>query len=161
MKFVVLAGVLLALIAAFLYFGTTDTIEEMADVDMVAEDTTEPTVAEEEEEVAEEETAGDDESAETDGESAQVREFDIESFMYGYSPNSITVTQGDTVTINLTNSEGLHDWVIDEFAAATEIIGAGEETSITFVADQVGEFEFYCSVGNHRAQGMVGTLVVE
>ncbi len=87
--------------------------------------------------------------------------FEIDSFMYGYSVEEITVAQGDIVTINLTNSEGLHDWVVDEFNAATAQIGAGEETSITFVADQPGTFEYYCSVGNHRAQGMVGTLVVE
>lgn len=34
-------------------------------------------------------------------------------------------------------------------------------TSVTFVADTLGTFEYYCSVGNHRAQGMVGNLVVE
>jgi plastocyanin len=29
------------------------------------------------------------------------------------------------------------------------------------VAEQVGEFEYYYSVGNHRPKGMVGRLVVE
>ena len=34
-------------------------------------------------------------------------------------------------------------------------------TSVTFIADQEGSFEYYCSVGNHREEGMVGTLIVE
>jgi uncharacterized cupredoxin-like copper-binding protein len=32
---------------------------------------------------------------------------------------------------------------------------------VQFVADKTGTFEFYCSVGNHRQMGMVGTLVVQ
>ena len=99
-----------------------------------------------------------DDEAETD---ATHHVFDIDSFMYGYSMDEIRVQQGDTVTINLTTSEGLHDWVVDEFNAATAIISGDEEASVTFVADTPGTFEYYCSVGNHRAQGMVGTLIVE
>jgi len=89
------------------------------------------------------------------------RKFTIDSFGFGYSQEEIRVNQGDIVTINLTNSGGYHDWVIDEFDAATEKINGGGETSVTFVADESGTFEFYCSVGNHREQGMVGTLIVE
>jgi plastocyanin len=90
-----------------------------------------------------------------------VREFTIDSFGFGYSQEEIRVNEGDTVTINLTNSGGYHDWVVDEFDAATEKINGGGETSVTFVADETGTFEYYCSVGNHREQGMVGTLIVE
>ncbi len=87
--------------------------------------------------------------------------FTLDSFRYGYSESELHVTVGDTVTINLTSSDGFHDWVVDEFNAATDRIQAGGATSVTFVADKPGAFEYYCSVGNHRAQGMVGTLVVE
>jgi plastocyanin len=89
------------------------------------------------------------------------RVFTLDSFSYGYSEDEIRVKQGDTVTINLTNSAGFHDWVVDEFGAATEKISAGETTSVTFVADETGTFEYYCSVGSHRQQGMVGNLIVE
>jgi plastocyanin len=87
--------------------------------------------------------------------------FTLDSFSYGYSETEIRVKEGDTVTINLTNSGGYHDWVIDEFNAATAKIRQGETTSVTFVADKTGTFEFYCSIGNHRAEGMVGKLIVE
>lgn len=94
-------------------------------------------------------------------EPAEEKVFTIDAFSFGYSEDEIRVNQGDVVTINLTNSNGFHDWVVDEFDAATEKIQAGDTTSVTFVADQTGTFEYYCSVGNHRAQGMVGTLIVE
>jgi plastocyanin len=87
--------------------------------------------------------------------------FTLDSFNFGYSETEIRVKEGDTVTINLTNSEGFHDWVVDEFSAATEKIREGGETSVTFVADESGTFEYYCSVGSHRAAGMVGSLIVE
>jgi plastocyanin len=91
----------------------------------------------------------------------ETKEFTVDAFNYGYDITEIRVKQGDRVTINLTNSGGFHDLVIDEFSAATEKIREGGLTSVTFVADKAGTFEFYCSVGNHRAEGMVGTLIVE
>jgi len=96
-----------------------------------------------------------------DSEPENVKEFTLDSFNFGYSIEKIEVNEGDTVTINLTNSNGFHNLLIDEFDVETESIGVGDSTSITFIADKSGVNEFYCSVGNHRAQGMVGTLIVE
>jgi hypothetical protein len=74
----------------------------------------------------------------------------------------IVVQQGDTVAVTLCVTEGNHDWVVDEFDVATDVVGAdGDCSTVEFVADQVGEFEYYCSVGNHRAEGMYGTLIVD
>lgn len=87
--------------------------------------------------------------------------FDVAGYSFGYTMEEIRVKEGDTVTINFTSDSGYHDWVVDEFDAATEKVMPGTPTSVTFVADKAGTYEFYCSVGNHRAQGMVGTLIVE
>lgn len=92
---------------------------------------------------------------------AEVKEFTLDAFNFGYSIEEIKVKKGDTVTINMTNSDGFHDWVLDEFGASTAKIPAGETTSVTFVASETGEYEYYCSVGSHRANGMVGKLIVE
>ncbi len=74
----------------------------------------------------------------------------------------IVVQQGDTVEVTLCVTGGTHDWVVDEFDVATDIISEGDECStVEFVADEAGEFEYYCSVGNHRDEGMVGMLIVE
>jgi nitrite reductase (NO-forming) len=87
--------------------------------------------------------------------------FDISSKPYEFSIKEIRVKKGEKVRINLTNELGLHDWVIDEFAARTKQIQAGQTDSVVFTADKIGTFEYYCSVGTHRQMGMVGKLIVE
>jgi plastocyanin len=86
---------------------------------------------------------------------------EVEGGKFYFTPEEITVTEGDTVKIVFNNVDGTHDWVIDEFDARTETINTGETDEVTFVADQAGTFEYYCSVGNHRELGMVGSLIVE
>lgn len=74
----------------------------------------------------------------------------------------LRVKQGDTVRIEFVNEEGFHDFVVDEFAGAkTAQLQAGNSETIEFVADEKGTFEYYCSVGQHRANGMFGKLIVE
>jgi plastocyanin len=78
-----------------------------------------------------------------------------------FQPSTITVKKGQTVTIHFTNVSGSHNWVIDAFNARTPVIGAGKTADVTFIASKTGSFEYYCSVGNHRAMGMKGTLIVQ
>ncbi len=103
----------------------------------------------------------DDEPEEEPEEPEEVVEVEVISNNYEFSETEIRVTEGDIVRLTLVNEEGTHDWVIDEFGASTNILEAGEEETIEFLADEPGEFEYYCAVGNHRAMGMVGTLIVE
>ena len=72
----------------------------------------------------------------------------------------MTVNKGDTLKVTVKNMKGTHSLKIDEFNTSTRILNAGEEQTITFVADKTGTFQYYCSVGNHRAMGMWGTLNV-
>ena len=88
------------------------------------------------------------------------KEFSVDEVPFSLSPSTMTVNQGDTVKITVKNKQGTHDLKIDEFNASTRTLNAGETQTITFVADKIGTFQYYCSVGNHRAQGMVGTLIV-
>jgi len=86
---------------------------------------------------------------------------DLSAENFSFSATEIRVKRGDTVTIVLDVTAGMHDFVIDEFDARTKVVTTGETDQVTFVADEAGEFEYYCSVGNHRQLGMVGTLIVE
>lgn len=86
---------------------------------------------------------------------------DIVGTDFAYDVKQIKVKKGDTVTINLKSNDGFHDWVLDEFDAATSRINEGDETTVTFVADTKGTFQYYCSVMNHRERGMIGYLTVE
>jgi len=93
--------------------------------------------------------------------SVEARVFNVGGTNFAFDVKEIRVKEGDTVTINFVSNGGFHDWVVDEFDAATAQVNTDGTTSVTFVADKAGTYEYYCSVGNHRAQGMVGTLIVE
>ena len=96
------------------------------------------------------------------GSTAQTtKEFTIIGANFSFSPNTLTVNKGDTVKVTFQNNDGFHDWNLDEFNVHTKKIPAGQSDTVTFIADKTGSFEYYCSVGNHRAMGMKGTLTVQ
>src|SRR3989344_2870374 len=78
--------------------------------------------------------------------------------MDGKDNPDLKVKVGDTVKIIFTSTDGFHDWVVTELNAATQKVKAGETATVEFVADKAGTFEYFCSVGSHRAKGMKGKL---
>ena len=91
----------------------------------------------------------------------EVKEFTVTGSNFSFDPSEIKVKKGDTVKITFKNSGGMHDWVLEEFNVRTKRIQGGEQEVVEFVADKTGTFEYYCSVGSHRAMGMKGNLIVE
>jgi len=93
----------------------------------------------------------------------EVKEFIVVGTDFKFFPAEIKVNAGDTVKITLKNPDVMpHDLKIDELNIATKIIAkGGVDDTIEFVADKRGTFEYYCSVGSHRAKGMIGKLIVE
>ena len=89
-----------------------------------------------------------------------VKEITVENDGLSYIPDEIRVNEGDTIRLTFENTGGFHDWVLDEFDAATSQSSGPDSQTIEFVADAAGEYEFYCSVGNHRARGMWGNFIV-
>lgn len=85
----------------------------------------------------------------------------IDASNFAFSKKEIRVKKGDTVKIILNNTQGMHDFVIDEFSVKTPVLSLGKTADVTFTANQAGTFEYYCSVGSHRQMGMVGKLIVE
>ena len=96
----------------------------------------------------------------TTGWDDEVIELEVRSSGLRFLPAEIRVKAGSTVRVTYVNGGGRHDWVLDEFDAATAIIGARQSETVEFVADKVGEFEYYCSVPGHRQSGMVGRFIV-
>jgi plastocyanin len=85
-------------------------------------------------------------------------EVNMEATNFSFTPNVINASAGDRVSITFTKNIGFHTFVIDgvgEFA-----IAQGEKFNFT-APDEPGEYVFYCDIGSHRAQGMVGTLIVK
>lgn len=92
-------------------------------------------------------------------------DFTVEMAPFSFTPSTMTVQAGDTVRVKIVNKEGMHDFVIDELDVKSSQLTEVDESEViefTVPADASGEtYEYYCSVGEHRAMGMVGTLVVE
>lgn len=90
-----------------------------------------------------------------------VREFTVSGKPFSFTPSTMKVNQGEMVRITFVNEQGTHDLVVEGYEARTKVLQAGQSETIEFLADKTGTFEYYCSVGTHRAQGMKGTLTVE
>lgn len=97
----------------------------------------------------------------TTTESVITKEFRVEGSSFKFSPVEMRVNEGDTVKVVFVNIDGTHDWKLDGYNIGTKVLQAGEQETVEFVANKPGSFEYFCSVGNHRAMGMKGTLVVE
>ena len=160
-KNLVIGVIVLVAIVAGAYFymrsqpPTAGITDETTNDAVLKEESNETAVEETSENEAVEKT---EDSAVTD---ENAKEFTLNASSFKFDMTEIRVKKGDTVKITLNNTGGMHDWVVDEFDARTKQITDGQTDTVTFVADQAGEFEYYCSVGNHRAMGMVGTLIVE
>ncbi len=80
----------------------------------------------------------------------------ISSRDYSFEPAQINVS-GGTITVTVTENMGDHTFVIDELGV-NEVLETGKTFSFEAAP---GTYTFYCGVGNHKALGMEGTLVVE
>lgn len=139
-------GVVVVLIAGYFLLNNTAVAPESDDAMMEKEDV-----------MMEEDDAMEKDDAMMEG----VVAIEMDGDDFSFSQEEIRVKQGDTVKITLNAIDMPHDWVVDELDARTAIAQPGETVEVEFVADEVGEFEYYCSVGQHRANGMVGTIIVE
>jgi len=74
----------------------------------------------------------------------------------------LVVNLGDTVRITVINGDpALHDLRIDEFGIYTgELLQDEQTVTVEFVADQPGNFNYYCSIPGHRQIGMEGLIQV-
>lgn len=92
---------------------------------------------------------------------SEVKIFDVEAGAFYYKPNEIRVKKGEKVKIVMKSVDMMHDFNIDELEVKLPIVKSGNTGTVEFTADQTGTFEYYCSVGQHRQNGQVGTLIVE
>lgn len=92
----------------------------------------------------------------------QAEEIVLEASEFKYNLQEINLKRGEKVKLTLKNVGKMpHDFVIDELGVRTKLINGGETDTIEFIPEKTGNFEFYCSVGNHRQLGMMGKVVVE
>lgn len=83
------------------------------------------------------------------------------SYEFWFDNKQLDVSKGDSVKVTFRNTGSvIHNWVIPQFGAATQTIQPGQVSSVEFVADESGTFEYLCTVPGHKERGMFGSLVV-
>jgi plastocyanin len=82
---------------------------------------------------------------------------------FSLSPSSVSITKPGTYTINGVNKGSFsHAIAIDGMGLDKDgpTVGPGETSTITVDITKAGDYAIYCPVGNHRSQGMEGTLTL-
>jgi nitrite reductase (NO-forming) len=76
---------------------------------------------------------------------------------------TLTVHEGDVVQITIVNGEGAeHDIVVPELHVASQRVSSpGASSTLSFRANDVGTFVYFCSIAGHRQAGMEGMVKVE
>lgn len=90
-----------------------------------------------------------------------VKIINVDAGAFYYKPAEIKLKVGEKVKIVMTSKDMMHDFIIDELGVKLPITKSGETNTVEFTATKAGTFEYYCSVGQHRAQGQIGKLIVE
>lgn len=104
---------------------------------------------------------GDEAGGETTGESAETIE--ISGTEFELSPATVELDAPGVYTFRFTNDGStVHALEVEGHGIEeeTEAIDAGETAELTVELSEEGEYELYCPVGNHKDQGMEGTVVV-
>ncbi len=84
-----------------------------------------------------------------------------------FTPNTFTVNRGQAVNLAVSNVNSTtfsEVFRFDDASLSAVVLGLakGETKSITFNApDKAGEYTFYSSMFDHRAQGAVGKMIVK
>lgn len=100
--------------------------------------------------------------SEEGGAKETVREIVVEGDEFSFSPASISVKAGENIKLTFNNAGSTpHNLKVEGLGIGTSTIGGGESETIEFTAEEDGTYATFCSVGNHRALGMEGTLVIE
>lgn len=109
-------------------------------------------------------TENSDESEELDEEvkNEDAIEVTVKMSEYIISPSVISIEEDSDTTFVIKNlGFTTHNFVSEELGIYSGVIPPGESKTITVMADEPGEYDFYCSIGDHRNNGMEGVLIVK
>ena len=88
-------------------------------------------------------------------------EINVTAKKWDFTPNTITLKEGDHVRLFLTSEDVVHGFMLKDYNINVKI-EPGQVTTVDFIANSSGEFQFRCSVlcgEGHRNQ--TGKLIVE
>jgi cytochrome c oxidase subunit 2 len=92
---------------------------------------------------------------------AEARVIKIEARKFIYTPNEITIKQGEQIILELTALDFVHGFSLPDFNMRTDIM-PGKVTTLALTPTEVGRFTFLCD--NFCGDGhetMNGSIIVE
>ena len=88
------------------------------------------------------------------------RLIEIRATKFSYTPNIVRINRGESITIRLISEDVTHGFYLDGYGLRMAA-HPGTDSSVTFVADKGGRYNFRCSVTCGEFHPfMVGYLVV-
>ncbi len=91
---------------------------------------------------------------------ADAREVPVDAGDLWFEPDEIEVTAGEEVNLRVSNTgQVFHDLTVPAADLMVDV-ESGDEAVGGLVLDEVGTYEFFCSVPGHADAGMRGTIVV-
>lgn len=82
----------------------------------------------------------------------------IHASKFVYTPNHITLTEGDSIVLELTSSDAVHGFFIPDWNLRSDI-PPGQVTLLSIPPAQVGEYVFlcdnFCGDGHEKMQGKI------
>jgi plastocyanin len=90
-----------------------------------------------------------------------VRQVPVELFAYGFKPKTLTFKVGETVEFVLTSKDIEHTFTVKKLEIDWDLPKRDETESQTFTFSKPGNFSLICTIPNHEALGMVGTITVQ
>jgi len=93
------------------------------------------------------------------GDSTSVRTIDLKASNTAFTPKLINAKPGEKIRIDFRGVKGTHTFVLPAANVKQDIkdLDGFEFT----VPTEPGEYPYYCDIGDHRAKGMEGTLIVK
>ena len=93
--------------------------------------------------------------------SSDVKQFGMVAKQWEFQPDTIRVTEGETVRLSIESIDVTHGFAIPDFGVSERLV-PGTTTEVEFVADKAGTYTFFCTVQCGAGHpNMRGKLVVE
>jgi uncharacterized cupredoxin-like copper-binding protein len=102
-------------------------------------------------------------SGDGEGSGSGDQRIEIVGTEFQLEPSDVQLDAPGTYTFVFSNEGGtVHALEVEGHGVEeeTEEIDAGETAELTVELPEAGEYELYCPVGNHKDEGMEGTIVV-
>lgn len=114
--------------------------------------------------IKQEETEQEKNNEEINQNELDVKEITINASEFKFEPNIFTVKENQQVKLIVKNIGNIpHNLKIEKenIIYQTSLIAPGEEAILEFKAPPKGEYDFYCTLDNHKLKGMFGKMIVE